>query len=317
MGRGRVRPSDADDDEEERKHGLECDCDEFVTKGFVDNFLAYRTTRRVKMKVPLVGAVYRFAQFSSVVYVIYSIYVGNLWAEVSEPRGIIEAQPEEGISRLKTEVGTFSEIFCGNPAYAYALNLGADGMRRWDTPTCRGEEMPMVATKSDTAVHFVTAMREAHTYGFPCRTSTPDACSGQPVHVKASGQCVCEVWETVYPVGVEDMLISVDHAYRVDKWDAEDGWFGSSILGAKKRQSTEDAALDTTVYFQNGSSLVLPAGNRLSLTVGTWLSAAGVSLDERNAYAKPDAERATEPFFRTTGVRIEVSERAVTQEWWW
>lgn len=291
----------------------------------MQNFLAYRTTRRVKMKVPMVGAVYRLAQLGAFVYVVYTIYAGNLWAEVSEPRGIIEANPESGTSRLKTDAASFSDAFCGNEEYRYSkgptvaaaagggegAGLGAFENSPWETPVCRGEEMPMVAVKGETAVHFSTAIHEIQTFGFPCGTHAPPACDGRSTLVEASGQCYCEVWETAYPVGIEDMHISVDHAYRVDAWNDEFGWFGSSVLGsssvaAAAAEGGPQASLDTTVVFRNGTRLQTPAGNRLSLAVGTWLDAAGVSLDARNEFAKPDAEDGRYPFFRTTGVRVEV-----------
>jgi hypothetical protein len=309
------------------------DCDEFVTKGFVKEFFSYRTNRRVKMQVYHIGVVYRVAQLGAVLYVAYTMYIGNLWAEeqseraapnprrtyspcltrrvrvrsrapsLSAPRGVIEANPEFGDSPSRIDVADFvaeGYTFCSNASYSYALGSTPD--RRFESPECRGEDMPEVTVRNGATVSFVTTYLEHEVIGFPCTTAAPAACAGRMISVENSGQCKCEAWTTVTPVAVEDMVISVDHAFNVERPMAGEGsWAGSSVV-------VPDAGLhgiNTNLRFADGTHMHVPAGQRLSLPVRTWLQAAGIDLDARNPTMPPDVGDGRAPFYRTTGVRLD------------
>ena len=67
----------------------------------------------------------------------------------------------------------------------------------------------------------------------------------------------------------------------------------------------DDSLLETTVKFSDGSSRAFASGSVISLSLGDWMRATGVDLDQRNTHVAPDAtDGSSYPFFRTTGVTI-------------
>jgi len=240
------------------KGGGVFECDELgCGKNCVQDFFAYRTERRVKIQVFEIGLLYRCLQLLAVLYVLYVLWVQDLWAEESTPRGLVEANPGYGASRQVIMAADYSAFpHCGNASYHYARGPVSEDDKRMGTPECRGDEMPEVASKSETGatVSFVTAYREQTLVGWPCHEAPPSECASLPTVVEPSGQCVCEHWSTVYPVGIDKMDILMEHAYSVDEWsdDPAGTWAG----GSRRALAIEPAA--PSAHLATNERLLLP-----------------------------------------------------------
>ena len=139
---------------------------------------------------------------------------------------------------------------------------------------------------------------------------------GGTVESHDNGQCVCKISKTVYPLGVEEMVMSFEHTYQfpVGKFGLSE-WKGSSTLDQEQVSVNPNitAILPSTI----GGAKQIKEGGSVSQTVKEWLTIAGTSLDELNSIAGsdnlkrkgPDGKSARLPFSRMTGMVVTVTMR--------
>ena len=108
---------------------------------------------------------------------------------------------------------------CNNASHAFQY----DPAFNYTTPECRYVVPEQLVVKGTQQVQFVTQFLENEYIGFPCAFQDPGlgkkseyGCklAGGSVDKHANGQCVCKLSKTVYPIGVEDMVMSFEHTYE-------------------------------------------------------------------------------------------------------
>ena len=176
--------------------------------------------------------------------------------------------------------------------------------------------------KGTQQVQFVTMFLENTFHGYPCSNPFINAINGTceegggTVESHDNGQCVCKISKTVYPLGVEEMVMSFEHTYQfpVGKFGLSE-WKGSSTLDQEQVSVNPNitAILPSTI----GGAKQIKEGGSVSQTVKEWLTIAGTSLDELNSIAGadnlkrkgPDGKSARLPFNRMTGMVVTVTMR--------
>jgi hypothetical protein len=210
---------------------------------------------------------------------------------------------------------------CNNASHAFQY----DATFNYTMPECRYVVPEQLVVKGTQQVQFVTQFLENSYVGFPCATpgvgptasQAGCAAAGGSLDQHANGQCVCKTSKTVYPVGVEEMVMSFEHTYEfpVGKFGLKE-WRGSSTLTAEQVASTQSitAILPSSVDEGDGSASHISEGKSVSHPLKTWLKAAKASLDDVNTLSPQDqlnrpgadGKAGRLPHFRMTGLVITV-----------
>ena len=210
---------------------------------------------------------------------------------------------------------------CNNASHAFQY----DATFNYTMPECRYVVPEQLVVKGTQQVQFVTQFLENSYVGFPCATPGAGptesqagcAAAGGSLDQHANGQCVCKTSKTVYPVGVEEMVMSFEHTYEfpVGKFGLKE-WRGSSTLTAEQVASTQSitAILPSSVDEGDGSASHISEGKSVSHPLKTWLKAAKASLDDVNTLSPQDqlnrpgadGKAGRLPHFRMTGLVITV-----------
>jgi len=266
-------------------------------------------------------------------YLVFSLIVNSTWAYAETPMGTVNAYGgaslKNGSAYLRAAGRPDSEFsYCNNDQHAFMESAGYN----YSTPQCKFFVPEQLVVKGKGQVQVITQILENHYRGWPCASANDAAetaacanSSGVKIAM-TSGQCLCQIDKTIYPVGVEDIVVSIDHTFSfpVGKFGL-DSWGGTSTLTSAEAASTsdvttsiesevEDVGASTTCALEPSRTCrTYSAGSSVSLPVGQWLSAAGASLDDYNSLAGRDqmgrdgGQR--EPFNRMTGMVIAVTIR--------
>jgi len=219
--------------------------------------------------------------------------------------------------------------YCNNEQHAFMESTGFN----YTMPQCQFIIPEQLVIKGKGQVQVVTQYLENRYTGWPC-SSTVDAnnskaCgdAGGVRYEQASGQCFCKTYRSVYPVGIDDMVVQFDHTFSFPNGLYElKSWAGTSTLDDKQAKANSDVstAVKSEIEFDgegstdcwgasNKKCVKFDPGTTVTLSVGDWLKAAGTSLDDINIYAGVDKMGRTdangqprEPFNRMTGVVLEI-----------
>ena len=205
---------------------------------------------------------------------------------------------------LFASVAASSRLCNGNASYDYDYG----GKWTYYNPECKLHQADTISEKEPERVFITTQYTETDTTGSraPTRQRPPSSIArSSGTLFSEAPQCGCRVRKTIFPLGVEEMVISFQHSYR-----ATDSGFplrGDSNLAAE----TDGIYPLETVFtgvFRNRSDVYVPSGQSISLRLSDWLLMANVTLDEPNTMELRDAraDRDHFPFFRTTGVSLQV-----------
>ena len=157
-----------------------------------------------------------------------------------------------------------------------------------------------VHEKTPTSIFIETLSQNTEQWFYPC--AEPRPCAGT-VEARANGQCSCSVRTVVYPVGIMDLELHLEHSYETTIHSHHSG------SSNNKRLQDRDKWLDTTVDFGNGTlKQFQPAGSLQTITmpVRDWLGgAAFTDLDTLNTEVQADYRDPTNfPTYRTTGLTV-------------
>ena len=208
-------------------------------------YLKYRTPKYILVEVPIVSIIHRLCQMGALIYVIYSMVVGNLWAMASVPLGSTNPWIEGGdYSNVARDAPDYAHDkpggfkYCSNPEFAYDYGGGWLYGTFEVPPICNSPNRHTITQKTVNSVFVTTAYIESTEHGFPCSaiscTATPcdaaDAAANADADkatctnytgadstlvTNANGQCVCTgPSKTFYPLAAEEMALSFAHFYN-------------------------------------------------------------------------------------------------------
>ena len=262
--------------------------------------LYYQTPKYIKVDVPEVGVLYYTCVVIAMLVALLPLHFSNAWAMTEVPGGIVNAWSTQGGMPSTTSVSpaALTAPYCAEP---WMLQLGQQQQQQQQTLPCRLFRPSELTYKTEAAVAFTSALTETRTTGWRCaddgNLTRRTACStrgGVPFQ-RQSGQCGCELRQTVFPFAVERMSLNFEHAYVV-----EGSWRGSSV-----RALPGEEGLWSELVFANGTRLRFDAGVALQLPLSEWLAAAGISLDAPNPSRRPGPSGIT-PNRRSTGTSLRV-----------
>ena len=137
------------------------DLDEMGLGGLA-TFLQYRTPKMIVVDEPYVGGLYRVSQLLIVIYVLYTMFAKNQWAESEITIGSFNAWSERG--GVPAVVANFDHtVYCGNASYSYAYSA-SDQM---NDPVCLLHGPTELTVKDEAAVFLITMYQEIRQLGWP------------------------------------------------------------------------------------------------------------------------------------------------------
>ena len=293
-------------------------------------YLKYRTPKYILVEVPIVSIIHRLCQMGALIYVIYSMVVGNLWAMASVPLGSTNPWIEGGnyatVARdapdyAHDKPGGFK--YCSNPAFAYDYGGGWLYGTEEVPPICNSPNRHTITQKTVNSVFVTTAYIESTEYGFPCSaasdaatnaladklTCTNGAGAGSTLVANANGQCVCTgPSKTFYPLAAEEMALSFAHFYHTKILGTTDEIAGGSdnIYAKHPLKTTFIRADDTEKVWEPPSEITITLKDLLASAmhascqegkpsdmrdgVRDGKCAMGISLDEPNVDVRAEID---------------------------
>ena len=265
-----------------------------------NTILLYRMPKTVTIQVWQVGLVHKICQIGVLIYLIHSVYTASTWALTEEPGGTSNWWPEVGGWSAVANSDYSTLPYCSNPS-GYSFTYSAD--YEYINPECDAVHPFELVVKGDNHIHVTTGYIEFAVRGYPCPLEAASGeilCEGDLV--QSNGQCVCTTSKMIYPVGVDEVHVAFSHRYTTS--DAF-GWWGSSLSPADT-----DIGTDSTVKRPHGrgdtSDAFFESGRAINFTLGQWLDAANVSLDDIN-YKLAGSVAGEHPRVRTSGVTVTVT----------
>jgi len=171
-------------------------------------------------------------------------------------------------------------------------------------------------------LHISTCMVEMRENGWPCSvddlidpvTSAADTqaradCAARNGEVmEGYTQCYCTSSKTLYPVGVEKMVMQFEHAINSLYLGANTAF--SDVNHSSSKLPGEDGAVTTRVFKYDSEEVFkeFTPGDVISLTIEEWLEVGGIA--DINGYSEAGPadyiDGVTYPRYRTAGVGLEV-----------
>ena len=155
------------------------------------------------------------------------------WALSEEPGGMSNAWGEAGTMLAATDDPNLDARteYCSRSSLS---RYSADG---FSAPDCEAMLPAELVSKTVDSIFFTTSMLETVTRGWPCASANGSRtaantnaaqCRAQngTTFQQQNGQCGCEATRAVYALAVEQMTMSLEHAY--DTSTAFGDWQGSS-----------------------------------------------------------------------------------------
>lgn len=290
-----------------------------------DLFTAYTWNRLLTVTIPKtvtvqiwqLGLVHKLLVLTVFIYLAISLFRGNAWAYSETPLGSINAFASPA---AVPNVGSMEESYsyC-NDAAAYSFEY--DSYFNYSSPQCISVAINEIVMKRPQLMAVTTLFMELTEVGWPCGESDNDTqvaqCNARngKVVTEFGTQCICQSKKTYFPVGVDDITLTLTHAWRVEGHTTSpipEDLSGSSAN--KECDTSSDCLLDSTVEGSVSGELVpekvdFESGDSVSMTIKEWLAYANVALDQRNRHFQDKGNVMPEdvdPFFRTTGVNMRI-----------
>lgn len=256
--------------------------------------------KTVTVEVWQVGLVNRICQILVLVYLLWAMVTSNSWALTEVPGGTSNSWPEEGDWHSIADTGGMHLPHCIDKAgfsYAYSPEF------TMDRPECEVLHPYELAAKGSDRLTVTTAYIEYHEVGFPCSSGKQAECTGLTMQME-TGQCYCLTSRTVYPVGVDEIVIAYEHGYTTTE---AFNWWGSSSVSPGLPESVQ-STVERPEGRTNKSALQFDSGSAIRLSLRGWLDAANVSLDDRNTQLSPDyRDSAVYPRMRSSGTTLTIT----------
>lgn len=287
-------------------------------------FWAYKTQKTIVYDVWQLGFTYRVLQALIAIYVVVYLYLLQAgWAYAERPMGSFNAWSESGTSGAIVKGAKSLDnafVYCGNSSYSYEW---ASGWNYGEPPLCRKLNKNEATTKALNGFFFTTIYIEYHYHGWACHDSTHAtevaACAARSGSwaEEGDGQCQCSSEQAYYPVGVEHMVLAMEMSYTTSPkfGDVTGSTNAADSVGAAGSDSSSDLRpLQVFITAADGTPLptTVDSDGAIRLSVGEYLRAAGLSLEDANDYLPPDHRYKSPkiyPRFRTAGVNVDLEVR--------
>ena len=253
------------------------DLDE-ATMGFmsavIDSVFVFRMPKTVTIQVWQVGLVYRVCQLAVMGYLVVMLVLDSSWAYSEQPAGRTNAWASAGGYHDVVKLPDFSTLpYCADPA---AYSFVYDDDFSYANPKCMKMDPWELFVKGN-PLHITTTIVETRETGWPCGTDVTATLAtaecaerGGEVLMEGGTQCICATSQTIYPVGVEKMVIAFEHQVGATE---EDTRF-DDVEGSSSTAEGEQGAITTTVKLANDTEFaVFKPGNAVRLSVEQWLKA--------------------------------------------
>jgi hypothetical protein len=213
----------------------------------------------------------RFLQIGILVYAIFTLFFNATWAYNEYPLGTVNAWSEPGnIEALLGNDYDSAHSYCSNPSHAFDYSESF----MYAMPECRFLPAYQLMTKGVGRVDITSHFLVYDTEGFPCDTADYASIAGNCTATGGSlgtypptNQCECVHTQSLYPIGIENMVVAFGHAYKLpdqSKAGLRD-WSGTSSMGSGLTSHTNEL-LPTEIRFSspnpdwNVEDIVFPSG---------------------------------------------------------
>ena len=201
--------------------------------------LHYKSIKYIKVDVPIVKIVHVVCQLLAVLVAFAQLYLNDGWAMAEEPGGMSNAWGEAGsMSAVTDDPALIARTqYCSNASFTYV-----EGSYAMVAPACRVLQPVDLIAKTVESIFFTTAYLETVTRGWPCADPTATASAAEcvvgngTVFTRRNGQCGCETLQAVYPLAIDQLVMSLEHAYDTSSEFGD--WQGSSaadVRGSRAR----------------------------------------------------------------------------------
>ena len=166
------------------------------------------------------GVFHKACQAAIIAYIIWQLASDRAWVITNTPSSTVNAWASRGDSYSMYEQANYDQAFpkqCDDPADFY---YSKDFV--YNSPVCLYVVPEQLVTKGVSSVSLVTFFLSKKIQGEPCGTQAAidlkAACAGPDGGWTSgvwtemdNGQCECTRSQSVYPVGVDQMLVSFEH----------------------------------------------------------------------------------------------------------
>ncbi|CAE8619241.1 unnamed protein product [Polarella glacialis] len=260
-------------------------------------------------------------------YVIVNLFVARTYNFHSTPGGFPTWWFEPGELADAHSAGA---NYCTDPKYHWDYTPTETYWNERDIKCKIADYTDMVQVAAADLMAF-TYVKEEHRKNGPCSSSVADACSVLPVSGLRSvtnevlpqgtnATCKCGKQQDYFLLGVDSLVLALQHSFTTGA--STEYVSGSSNLAEK--QSKTARAIKTCLRKPKGSAAAkckasplkeedwgdccireFTPGETMMLTIGEWVAAGGISLDDRlTGQVKPSPTDGTFPFRRTAGVKL-------------
>jgi len=272
-----------------------------------NRILTFTLPKTITLMIWQIGLIHKSLQGAVIGYLVYSLYTESSWAYTEVPVESVNAFVEIGADTgWIEESGLYAAsvpAWCSDPAYSFKWSPAYD----YTNPTCMLMNAHECTAKfpEPARVDFVTVFIETEQIGWDCAGSdnvaNTQSCAdgGGTMTTQQITQCVCTTRRTVYPMGVDDLLLSFSHSYNT-----------TTAMGSLEGNSavTGDKGIETILVDSDGNQVgsSFPSGETISMSVKDWLEAANINLDQDNVASNSfDMDEPSKmPKVRTTGVAV-------------
>ena len=303
-------------------------------KNTMNGFFSFNVSKSMDIEIWQLGLVYRIFQILVGLYFLFVLFMRDaMWTWHEVPMGSFNAYAGmSGAASIITAATGFGDPttsglkYCSNTSFSFDFGGGWDYGNLQNPPECRVFHVNEITTKGVDHFFFATHIAEKHYIGWACGDSTDSDqrsnCSdvGGTVTDYAYGQCECVHQDFYYPVGVENMSLTLEVGYdTTDKFKKDTKKVAGSVNVNEKYQDGDPDTgmfpLSWSVVDVDGNVRAQKNSGTISMTVGDWLEVAGVSLDAANHELGDgvhgpsgvcNATYCSAPRLRTAGVKVDL-----------
>ncbi|CAE8604493.1 unnamed protein product [Polarella glacialis] len=266
-------------------------------------------------------------QVITLLYVVINLFVAKSYNFQATPGGFPTWWFEAG---KLAETQAAGATYCTDPKYHWNYTATEGYWNERDINCKIADYTDMVQVAASDLMAF-TYVKEEHRRNGPCSSSETDACLVLPVSglrdvtnivtpQGTSATCKCGKQQDYFLLGVEDIVLALQHTFTTGA--STQYVSGSSNLAAKESKTAR--AIMTCLRKPEGSAAAkckasplkeqdwgdcciqeFTPGQTLMLTIGEWVAAAGISLDDRlKGQVEASPTDGQFPFRRITGVKL-------------
>lgn len=284
------------------KLACETQCDELYITSWKDLFPeTFKYPEKTIINNKIVASTNKILQVSAIIILVFLFFVDEEYMEVYVPNvhGKFWAS-KSNFTKWDEELLTGTPPdYCNNSEYNWVYPY--NDYYQYIEAKCVVPMFFEMFMNTEKTMFFKSYFHEATVTEKPCENFTESECHGDYTQYYfdydlLNKTCKCETISNHFTVGVEDIVLVLEHSY--------------SVTGLP--YSGKDGAMVTVIRDYNGKEVAVPDG-LIAFTLGQWLQWGGVNLDDLNtnvvnhsAEHESVGPNATYPRVRQTGVTVNV-----------